>query len=217
MKVVELDYIEKLEKLTNETKSYVPIRTSEIIEMLKSEFDVGVIHSISRTYHTVNFHRGNDTIVLENSYRKERAFMLSLFVGGMYIPLGLDRVIHRGERAHEVNQLDAETIIEAIDSRKSSVAKMKEAPVTKVIEDRIMKMIFGNKEIDLKETENELDRSNLFNFLERVLLIHRAGNYLIIKGDKVRKGRERKNMRYLINLSNKLYKTIKEEYPFIFI
>jgi len=217
MKIVELDYIKKLESLTNETKSYIPIKTTDIIEMLKSEFDVGIIHSVSRTYHTVNFHRNDDAIVLENSYRKERAFMLSLFIGGMYIPLGLERVIHRGERAHEVNQLDAATIIEAIDSRKNSMVKMKEAPVTKSIEDRIMKMIFGNRKIDLKETENELSRDNLFNFLERVLLIHRAGNYLIIRSDKVRKGRVRKNMRYLIKLSNKLYKTIKEEYPFIFI
>jgi len=217
MKVIEdISTLKKWEDRIEESDSYIPIRTTDIIEKL--DYEVLVIYSFSKTYHGVTLYDDNaNKILIENSYKKERAFRLSLYSNGMFIPLGLEKIVHRGERAKTFSEIDKVALSEAIISRKNTIEKMKKVPISESVEKEIMNIIFGNREIDLKEDENNLVRDNLADFIEDVLYIYLTGSYLIVKKDKTRKGRVKKNIRYLLSLSTKLYKTVYKNYPFIFI
>jgi len=217
MKRVDIDVIKRMEKNAVATNSYVPIKTSEVLKLLSPEFSYYAINIMSRTYHTASLHRGEDYLILENSFNRERAFRLSLYINGMFIPLGLERIIHRGERAESLNTLNSKEIISLVDNHKEALSKLNNIKVTEKIKNRVIKIIFGNREINLKDQENDISYDNLSDFLDKVLMVYKDGNYIIIKGNKIRKGRRKKNIRYLFNLSNKLYKNLKEEFPFIFI
>jgi len=217
MKVIEdISTLKKWEDRIEESDSYIPIRTTDIIEKLG--YEVLTIYSFSKTYHGVTLYDDEiNRILIENSYKKERAFRLSLYSNGMFIPLGLEKIIHRGERAKTFSEIDKVELSEAIKSRKNAIEKMKKVPVSELVEKEIMNVIFGKREIDLKEDENNLRRDNLADFIEDVLDIYSTGNYFIIKKDKIRKGRAKRNISYLLSLSTKLYKSIYKNYPFIFI
>ena len=216
MKHITIRALKNLEeKFAEETKSYIPIKTSEFIEKLKPEGQILNIHIVSRTYHVVRLHFKTSEIFIENSYRRERAFRLSIYSLGILIPVSIDRIIHRGEKANSINHIEKRDIEEAINNT-SIFKQLTQTPLTDNIKKNLIDIIF-NREVDIKEQENEIRVDNIGHFIADLMRVYEVGNYIIIKGDKLRKGRKKKDKGFIFKKSNDVLKYIKDEFPHLCI
>jgi hypothetical protein len=224
-----LDGLINLERVSNKvSEKYVPIYTTDIIESLEPEFKFSHAYKLNNgTAHaailvTFRFNEDGDNILIENSYDRTRAFRLSFLKNSFIIPLDLDKVVHIGDRAKDIETHFAENkenILEALKNAKEIVHYLQVTKIPKKIKNDIKNIVFENQIKSGKEIDITIASSydSIFTYTETLIDRFVNGEYHTIKDGKVRKGRKVKSNFRKLQLTNKIYKYLKETYKHIFI
>ena len=219
--------LKKLEKVSSEaSEQYVPISTTKIIQDLSPEFkfiSANRVFPIS-SRHEVILQHGNDYILIENSYDRSRSFRLSFLSNGVLIPLDLEKVVHRGEFAKNLEQdilVNKDKVIEALHNAKTVVTTLKNSPITDKYKTEITNIVFEKHikkgfKVDVGVIASRYE--NFFDYgatlAER--LIDGAYYYENDKG-KLRRGRKIKSRFLQLEAVNKVIKYLKDNNPAVFI
>jgi hypothetical protein len=224
--IENLEELRKLEKVSPEvSEQYVPIYTTKIIEELTPEFEVVNILRVfaGRNRHEVTLRRGDDYVVIENSYDRSRSFRLSFLSKGILIPLDLEKIIHRGENAKNLTEdilVNKDKVIEALENAKTIVETLRSAPITKKHKKEILNIVFERfikkgYEIDITIADSY---KNFFDYIGTVVERYIDGDYYYEgANNKVRKGRKVKSRFLQLSITNKVYNYLKETHPAVFI
>lgn len=224
--IEKLKGFEKIDKKCS--AKYVPIYSSRIIKNLSPEysFTIGQKYTASRSTHAIYLqNEDNDTIQIENSYDRSRAFSLRFVDSNITIPLDLNRVIHTGFNAQNLveNLLeDKDELNTALEHAKTTVRYLKDTKIPKSFKKKVLEVVFEDKQ-KLKTTK-EIDitiassYNTFYDYIDTVVGRYLEGQYLIVnqKG-KTRKGLRLKNRFKRLDVTNKVYKLLVQENPEIFI
>jgi hypothetical protein len=234
-KVNQIKSIEDLKKLevvsSNVSEKYVPIYTSQIIEELSPEFEFvratkyfpgGTRHEA--VLRTTLFNENGDFILIENSYDRSRSFRLSFLNNGILIPLNLEKIVHRGENAQNLaNDLlvNKDEVLAALENAKKIVAYFKSTKISKKLKKEIFEIVFEKHlekryEVDVTIADSY---DTIFKYIETIVDRYINGEYFIANKstNKIRKGTKIKSRFTQMNLTNKIYKYLKDNFPAIFI
>jgi hypothetical protein len=222
-KFSEIEKLKDFERVSGAvSEKYVPIYTSKIVEALKDwEFIDGIRYTKGRTFHSVKLKKNDDYIIIDNSFDRSRAFSFKLVAGNTYIPLGLNRVIHRGEGAGKINDEIAENpeaINEAVKNAKLIANKLDRIPATETFKKAIIDTVFEKtknaKNFDELDLIIGYSYDTVKKYVDTVVDRYIDGEYYIVKTDgKIRKGRKIKSKYREVEVKNKVFKTIIKEYP----
>jgi len=207
---------------------YQPIYTSYIVEVMKPEFHLERGYDLGGTRHSVKIVNDRDEyIVIENSFDGSWAFRLWVGKRGEYfhIPLDLERVIHRGQKAKSLTEnflYSKEEVLEAFKNTRTIMKKLQETRISENVKKRIIEEVFKKQIKDGLEVEIEIASSydTIYDYIQTVLERYVDGGYYLKnpRSDKVRKGRKKSQEVFLkMRVMNNLYKIIQEEYPEVLI
>jgi len=225
--IKNLQELKKLEKVSSEVSDkYVPISTTKIIEELSPEFTFvsanKVFYGLSR--HEVVLKRGEDYILIENSYDRSRSFRLSFLSNGILIPLDLEKVVHIGEFAKNLVEdilVNKDKVIEALHNAKTVVTTLRNSPITLKYKKEIKNVVFEKHikkgfKVDVGSIASRYD--NFFDYSATLAERLIDGDYLYEndKG-KLRKGRKIKSRFLQLDAVNRVIKYLKDNNPAVFI
>ncbi len=214
------------------SKKYVPIFTTEIIEILSPEWEfIGgkqFVKGLSKHYVDLTNDDG-DLIRIYNSYDRSLALSVSLVSDGLGIDLGVDRLIHIGHKAKEFTEdlkLFKDDIAKGIVTAKKIDAFLKTAKVTPRIQKEISNIIY-RKEADRKGFQsytNYVDVlvekksiKNIKAYILKSLELYYDGEYTITVSGVKKDGRKTKSYLRIIADENRIYTYLEENFPEYFI
>jgi hypothetical protein len=219
------------------SKQYVPIWTSDVIEILSPEFTFkgGARMGKSTSCHYVDLESKDGTIRLYNSYNGQWALSANYVSGDVVINLNINRLIHRGEKAENFidNLKEAkEDIINAVPAAKAVAKKLQFEDVTPKLQTLISDIIFEGKsktpgfvrynnytDIVVEERSNSKTEGNVSvaGYIKSSIKNYFEGMYSIegVKGKRL--GRPHKNSMLRVHFQNKIIKMLQEEAPEYFL
>ena len=218
------------------SEKYVPIFTSEIIEILSPEFKFvsGEKYYNFNSAHTVFLEDTKGTrIAISNSYDRTRAFSAYLISEEMRIPLNLDRQIHLGSEAAvlvENFKLNKPEFFVAIEHAKEIVGKLKTTNIPEYLKEEIVTYVFdkplkrkGVVELDLVIAETDY-YNTCYGFINTVIGRYVKGDYNLVveskthkDGEIIRKGIKLSSRFIKLQVTNAVYNYLAEELPELFI
>jgi len=213
---------------------YVPIFTSDIIEILSPEYvlDYGEKFSNSNTQHSVFLYnkQDNSSIVISNSYDRSLAFSLHLISNSVRVPLDLDRQIHIGHNAASLVEgfkADKQEVFEAIEHAKDVIIKLRQTNIPDYVKEEVTSIVFADKikqkrfiELDLIVSEKY---ETCYSFINEVTSRYIKGEYNLVvtaaneDGEKIQKGRKLTNRFDKLKITNAVYKYLSKELPELFV
>ena len=227
--VDELRSIEKVHPSVS--KKYVPIYTSDIVEILHPEFRYvhGVQFVKGLTRHYVDLmNKEGDTIRIYNSYDRTLALRVNYITAdaGVSIDLGIDRLVHIGSKAKDFTDdlSDAkEAIINGVKNAKFIMHKLTNTLVTENMAKEISDIIFV-KELNknVQEYTNYVDillekNIDLKKYIDMSIHNYIEGEYTFVKDGVKHNGRKIRSVLRKVRLENKIMKYIKENFPEYFL
>ena len=204
------------------SKKYVPIFTSDIINVLSPEFKFvdGCQPVASTTAHYVNLSDGTNTIRIYNSYDRKLALRFA-FVEEVAIDLGVDRLIHLGNKAATfVSSLEdvKKEILTAVNTAVKINTYLSNVKITPEIAKSISNIVFSNiiKKEGFQEYTNYIDllipKVSIKAYIYQTLNKYIAGDYVYtIKGVK-KNGKRKGSLFFKLKKENQLMNFIQEEY-----
>ena len=219
---------------TNVSDKYVPIYTSEIIEILEPEFKFvgGEKYYNFNSAHTVFLESENGIrIAISNSFDRTRAFSAFLIADEIRIPLDLDRQIHLGSEAAALTENFRDNKPEffvAIEHATAVVRKLKTTNIPQYVKDEVTEIVFaatkkrkGFIELDLNIADNY---NTCFTFINSCIYRYIKGEYNVVlesksslDGEVIRKGSKLSSRFVKLQLTNEVYSYLAEELPELFI
>jgi len=216
----------------NVSDKYVPIFTSELIDLLEPEFqfDSGMRVKQTETGHYVDLKKANDTIRIYNSFDRSMALRVHLVSDGISIPLGIDRLIHRGEKAsnfQEEFKAAKQDILDAVIVAKTFKDHLDNTIATKEIAKAITESIFvmGSRKKDNKDITDIVNYADLLldqnisvsKYINISIRSYLKGEYNYTKNDVKMSGKPKRSVLGIIHLENRLVKTLEEKFPEYFL
>ena len=213
------------------TKKYVPIFTSEIIELLKPEFELVEVKRFGKatSAHYADF-ISKDGIQLRiyNSYDRELALRVNLLADGMLIPLGVERLVHMGQNAKNFTKefKDAKKeIIDAVQTAKDIDTFLKGHIISEAMAKKFTEVIFKlpkNREaVSIKNpVESIVGKMDvtLKEFIKKSIVNYLRGEYQYTnKEGKTLKGPKQGTLLARVIVENRVIKEIDEQFPELFI
>ena len=204
------------------SEKYVPIFTSDIIDILSPEFKFvdGCQPVASSTAHYVDLSDGTNTIRIYNSYDRKLALRFA-FVEQVAIDLGVDRLIHLGNKAATfVGSLEdtKKEILAAVNTAAKINAYLSDVKITPKIAKSISDIVFSNivKKEGFQEYTNYIDllvpKVSIKAYVYQTLNKYMAGDYVYtIKGVK-KNGKRKDSLFFKLTKENQLMNLIQEEY-----
>ena len=212
---------------------YVPIFTSELMKLLKPEFEFvdGSRISKTSTAHYINLkNKNDDTIRIYNSFDRSMALRIGMVSEGISIPLGIDRLIHIGQKARDFQEEFKEAkadILEAVTTAKAFKEYLEKTVATADIAKAITTSIFthgaGKKQnLGISEfinyTDLLLDKNiSLKKYINLSIRSYQLGEYSYVKDGVKMNGRPKPSLMGRIHLENRLIKTLQEKFPEYFL
>jgi len=217
----------------NVSEKYVPIYTSEIIEHLEPEFSFkyGVKYYNFNSAHSVYLDYKGATISIENSYDRSRAFSFKYNDNGFIIPLNLNRKLHIGEQAKIIVDnisVNKDELIDAIENAKSAVEKLKHTPVRDDFKIAVRDIVFKqpmskDNFVELVDWNVSEIYKNVYDYTNAMIKKYEEGDYFVkLKSKKtgnieLKAGRKSSSAFLKLQMTNAIYKYIKEAFPEVFI
>jgi len=212
---------------------YVPIFTSELMKLLEPEykFEDGVRIKGTTTAHFVDLkNEDGDTIRIYNSFDRTMALRIDMVSEGIAIPLGIDKLIHIGQKAKNFQEEFKEAkadILAAVIVAKTFKEYLEKTVATEDIAKEITNSIFvhGNgKEQNLGITEfiNYTDlllnqNISLKKYINLSIRSYQLGEYSYVKDGKKMNGRPKTSVLGRVHLENRLIQTLNEKFPEYFL
>ncbi len=206
---------------------YVPIYTSELIEIMEPEFTLinGCKIFPSWSAHYVDLgNEAGDTIRIYNSFDRRWALGVSLISeNGLSIKLGgVDRLIHMGQKAESFKESFAEakdSILESIANAKVLFGVLSSVSIEKELADKITNIVFRKfiKKDGFQDVSNPadilLDKSiSVANYITLTLKNYEDGNYTVTANAKKRTGRKTKSVFDKVTSENIIMKLIETDF-----
>ena len=214
------------------SKKYVPIFSSEIVEAMEPEFEFLGFKKYfgKRTPHSFTL-RNTETgeiIKIFNSYDGTMALRMFYVDGDLPIDLGVDRLIHRGNKAKDFKESieDAKfAIIDAVETAKTLNQVLESTKVTKKQQKRITEVVFSRiiKRKDVNEVTNYVDvlvetageRDHEFSIKQYILGSIQefiGGNYTYVQNGTKKNGRKINSAFGRVEIENDVVKMIEDEF-----
>ena len=218
----------------NVSKKYVPIYTSEIIEILAPEFHFvsGEKYYNFNSAHTVFLESENGIkIAISNSFDRTRAFSAFLIADEVRIPLNLDRQIHLGQEAAALTEnfkANKPEFFVAIEHATAIVRKLKTTNIPQYVKDEVQEIVFaatkkrkGFLELDLNIADNY---DNCYTYINTCISRYVKGEYNVVieskshkDGEVIRKGVKLGSRFVKLQVTNEVYTYLSTEMPELFI
>lgn len=211
---IDLKRLKKLENGILNSKSYIPIKSTEFLQKNNLVDNIVNIFMLSGTAHIINLNVDGVNISIINSYNRERAFSIRLYINGMFMPLGLERIIHRGPRAKSIEDITEAELKGIIRSKKNYHIELKSIPLFSRVVEEIERVLFRNQKVMFIDTPNT---NNLGDYLESIMQIYKEGDYYIARNKKLRKARKKTSINGYLNICNRVYKVLTINYIYLFI
>ena len=230
---LEKDEIKLLEHVDkNVSDKYVPIFTTDIMALLEPEFtfEYGLQITPASSAHFVSLKNDDTNIRVYNSFDRSMALRIDMVADGISIPLGIEKLIHIGQKAKNFQEefnLAKQDILDAVVTAKVFTAHLQNTKATKEIAAEITKSIFvhgkgsaRNKGITKINNytdlllEKGITLSKYINLSIRSFL---TGEYTYIKDGKKINGKSKRSLVYKLHLENRLIKTLQEKFPEFFL
>ncbi len=208
----------------------IAIVTSDIVEILSPEFKLvgGSRFHKSSNKHYVDLKSEDSTIRLYNSFDRSLALNFSLVTGEIAIDLGVDRLIHIGNKAKEFTlslEEAKDEIMKAIPTARKIVANLSRVKVTKDMAKVISDIVFSvemeseqyvayNSYVDILLENKEL---TVKDYISSSLSNYFKGNYTITQKTRKLVGRVHDDLFRKAKMQNLIIKTLLEEYPEYFL
>jgi len=216
--------------LTGVSKKYVPILSTEIVDILAPEFEFtqGVRYYNYNSAHSIHFEYKGNHIALENSYDRSRAFSFKLLSNWIALPLDLERQIHLGENAKALTpnfKINKSEISEAISTARTIVNKLKSVSARPEFKAEIENIVFKT----IKERKGFLDITfevgsqydTVYKYINEICDTYINGHYIyreVVNGEtKNRKARKSNSNFMRLQMTNKVYAYLYENYIEAFI
>lgn len=221
--IQDLENIEKVSPRVS--KSYVPIYSSDIANILQPEYQYshGVQFVKGSTKHYIELKSDTETLRIYNSYDRSLALRLTLH-DGISVDLGVNRLIHRGEKAKVfIDNLKEvkEDILAAVQNTKKIIKFFETTKITDDLKKEISDIIFkyDKQRKGFQEYTNYVDLLdiNIKNYISQSIDKYMDGDYtLIINGSK-RNGTKTKSTLRKVKLENEIIKHIEKTRPEYFL
>ncbi len=229
-----IDELAKFEIVSpNVSEKYVPIFTSDIIEILapEFEFDYGLRFVTGSTKHFVDLVSDEGILRIYNSYDRTLAFRMSYIADGMSVDLGVDRVIHMGQNAKELVEKirdHKDDILTAFATAKLIVSKLSDTPITKELAEKISDEIFYwdtkkkgfqgyDNFIDMFLAEDSKVELSVFTYIQRSIKEYLDGNYTYVINGTKKNGRKTKAILTKVYMEKRILNVLEEEFLEYFI
>ncbi len=209
--------------------SYVPIYTTEIVDILQPEFELvgGSRLYASTSAHFVDFKKDNETIRIYNSYDRELALRASLVSDDFIVDLGIDKLVHRGERAKgmidELKEFKPE-ILKSIKTAKTIRAKFDTQVIDKNIAKEISDLIFikHTRKDGFQEYTNYADilidkNISIKTYITTSINKYLKGEYTVTNNGKKRLGKATNATFFKVKLQNRIVRYLKANFPEYFL
>ncbi len=231
VRTLTLEELKQIEVVSpNVSDKYVPIYTSDIIEILKPEFEfIEACQFVKGTnkHYADLINKDGDIIRIYNSYDRKLALSVSLVSDNINIDLGINRLIHIGGKAKEFTKLLEETkddINESITTTKIAMAKFKTIPMsdkyTKIISDAVFYKEVNKKDFVSYTNYTDLlikNKISVYEYIRISIDNFYEGNYTITYGDKKSKGRSTNSTLRKLKVENKVMKVLTINFPEFFL
>ena len=217
------------------SNKYVPIFTSDIINILSPEFKLvgGARIHTSSTTHYVDLESKDGLIRLYNSFDGNLALSANYIVGDIVINLDIERLIHRGNKAttflDDLKQAKQE-IIDAVPAAIEVAKKLHQDSVTPELQKMISDIIF-EKEIkkegfveytnytDVVVDNKRKDESpvSVASYINSTINNYFKGLYTVTIGSVKTTGKKHSSVLTRITFQNKIIKKLRSEKPEYFL
>lgn len=211
------------------SESYVPIYSSDIVKVLAPEFEMisGSRLRGGTSAHFIDFEHEGETIRIYNSFDRKVAFRANLISEGFVIDLGIDRLIHRGQRAKtmitDLTELKPE-ILKAVKTAKTIRAKFDKEVVDVHIAKEISDLIFAKfiKKEGFQEYVNYADilipkQVSIKTYITTSINKYLQGDYTITNNGVKRNGKPANATLAKVKIQNRLVKYLSDNFPEYFL
>jgi hypothetical protein len=202
----------------------VPIFTSEIAKLLEPEFKF--VHAVKplkhSSLHYADLTDGENTIRVYNSYDRKLALRVTLYVDGMPVDLGAERLIHIGSKAKTfVDDLQEhkKNILDSIENAKTLHNVLNTTPITKELAGKIKEIIYRNyiKKDGFQSLENYADmliekNISVTSFIKASIVNFEKGNFTYVINGEKHTGRKQNSTFGKIEIEAKIMELIQEEF-----
>ncbi len=207
------------------SNKYVPILTTDVIKALSPEFNFvsGVKFVRGRSKHYVDLvNKAGDQIRVYNSFDRSLALRASLISDGLVIDLGVDRLVHIGQRAKDFTETLENTkadIIKNIKTTKKMVRKLSKEVITPEMAKDISDIVFAKvmkkgatEYTNYTDVLMENKDITITNYVKGTLTNYFSGNYTYVKKGEKRNGLKKDSMLAKVKIENKLMAFLEEAY-----
>jgi len=234
--------VENIEHIDpNVSDKYVPVYSTELIDILAPEFEFkgGTLFHPGSTKHSLHFvTKDGDDLVIYNSYDRRLALGFYLKTGDFNVDVGVDRLIHMGQRAKdfaEALENSKADILKNIKNTKTMMYTLAKEEVDATIAANITNIVFGSKLFEgrerkatgvqivnpadmLLEIKEAKDQTvSVKGYIDLTLRNFYEGNYTYLVNGVKKVGRPTKQLFQKVTIQNKLVKFLKETYPELFL
>ena len=228
--------VENIENIdANVSEKYVPVYSTELIDILAPEFEFkgGLLFHPGSTKHSLHFTtKDGDDLVIYNSYDRRLALGFYLKTGEFNVDVGVDRLIHMGQRAKDFAQALQDSkadILKNIKNTKTMMYTLAQEDIDTTIAANITNIVFGTKLYKGRErTPSGVQIVNPADYLIEKEISVKAyidltlknfyeGNYTYLQNGVKKIGRPTKQLFQKVTIQNKLVKYLKEVYPELFL
>jgi len=235
-KVIRLETTEDVKMIETVSKrvskKYVPIMSTELIALMEPEFKFvgGTQIRKGSTKHYIDLDSGDDHLRIYNSYDRTMALRVNLVSDGMVIPLGVDRLVHIGQKAKDFTVEFTEAkdeIKEAIKTAKLTDFFLKDNVITVELAKTLTEAIFQHgtgKKINqgITDIRNFTDilidqKISIKKYITLSVRAFLTGEYTYIKNGKKLNGRKKEGIMRKVKIENRVIKALTDEYPEYFL
>jgi len=228
-KILTVEDVAKYENISGgASDKYVPIYTTDLINMLAPEFKFDHGEQVlgrSNAHYVDLVNDEGDRIRILNSFDRSLALRISLVSEGVLIPLGVERLVHIGTKAKGFTDEVAESrqeIFEAVAVAKKFEMFLKNTPITEDVAKDISREIFTHGKDAKKITEivnyvdliDGLDIQRYINLSIRGFL---TGNYTYMKDAVKAVGKKKNSVLGRIQIENRIVALFTAKYPEYFL
>ena len=233
LKGTDVELLKSFEVVSNNVSNkYVPIFSSQIVAAMAPEFEFLEFQKYfgKRTPHSVTLQNTvtGEVIKIFNSYDGTMALRMFYVEGNLPIDLGVERLIHRGEKAKDFKESieDAKfAIIDAVETAKTLNQALENTKVTKKQQKRITEVVFSRvlKRKGVNEVTNYVDvlvetageRGNEFSIKKYILGSIKEfidGNYTYVQNGVKKNGRKINSAFGKLEIENEVVQMIEDEF-----
>lgn len=207
--ITNIEELKTTEKVLRQSKQYVPIVTSSVINEYKSNLKYAIINSTDRrsTCQAVL----DNNIVIQNSFDGTQSFKIKYNLGEFI--LGNFRLIHRGYNASDFSK-NTEFFVTSLEQYSKFYEFLDKSVFSDEIIDRILAIV---SKVKCRETTIEFTDRRAISVLNNIIVSLKEGNYFTTKNGIVKQGRKVKGIAALFTIENEVTKMLFEEFPEEFI